>query len=257
MSDSIDVFELIETVPNSKDWLEKRKGRVGVAVGSSAMGAAAGISPYKSRNEVVRELVYGSKFKGNDATAHGHKYEALCASRWSAITQIKSFEVGICRPTANNPKFNAKCQPGYPYFGVSVDRWACATCKDPVPDMRKHVSCKGFKVIECKCPFSQRSFENSYDRKIKDEHLAQIHLQMAVIGIREIDYMVALISSKGYVQQERLATVRFSDEFWDWIYPKALEVALVSVSSLWSGKEPELVEEMGEMPPRVSVNWHR
>lgn len=252
-------FTLIETIPGSEDWLGKRKGEVGLAIGSSIMGAAAGISQYKSRNQVVRELMYGSDFRGNAATEHGQRFEGLCASRWAELNQTPTFEVGICRPTPNNTLFNQFGKVGYPYFGVSVDRWACKSCEifSSNENIREHVQCHGFRVIECKCPYSMNSFRSSYDRKIKDEHLAQLHLQMAVLGIREIEYMVLQVSKDEKIREERSATVHFSDEFWNWIYPKALEVILVAIDALWSEEEPEELEDVEEMPPRVSVVWNK
>jgi len=255
MSEGTEVFELVETVPNTEDWLAKRKGVTGFSLGSSGMGPGAGISPFKGRDEVVHELVYGSTFKGNKATEHGHQFEEACANRWSAHNKAKTFEVGICRPTPANPLFNDPRQPGYPFFGVSIDRWACTSCPNPTPDIRAHVRCKGFRVIECKCPYTRGSFERYYDRKIKDEHLAQLHLQMAVLGLRKIDYMVTLISSKGVLEEERLATVFFSQEFWDYIYPRALEVVLTAVEAVLDEKDPVQLEEVDRMPPKVPIKW--
>ena len=268
---ALPLFELIPVTPNTDDWLKVRKGPVNVAIGSSAMGAAAGINSFKTRFEMLHELVYGSTFKGNAATEHGHRFEGVCAAQWSAWNDdTPTFEVGVCRPTSDNWHFvdSGSGERGYPYFGVSIDRWACKGCSaldsEATPDIREHASHKGFCVIECKCPFTLSSFQRYYEGKVKHEHLAQLHLQMAVLGLREIEYMVTLVCPKsGAVKRARWSRVYFSQSFWDWIYPKALEVALTAVECTFLGIEPEasllseITNEMYDDLPSVEVEQRK
>lgn len=72
-----DIEELKQVEQGSEQW---RLARVGLITASN-MGAAVGLSPYKSSDATAYELVY-VPFMGNAATEHGKKHEPIACARY-------------------------------------------------------------------------------------------------------------------------------------------------------------------------------
>lgn len=71
----------------TKEWFEERKGRIT----GSRVGAILGLSPFASRNDVMREMVrehFGSEreLKGNVATNYGNEHEDTAIAQYEAET---------------------------------------------------------------------------------------------------------------------------------------------------------------------------
>jgi len=78
------------------EWYEKRKGRV---TGSN-VGAILGLNPYKTADDVLRQMVreyhgYESEFQGNVATQHGQFHEAGAQVEYEMETGNKVKETGF------------------------------------------------------------------------------------------------------------------------------------------------------------------
>lgn len=80
----------------SAEWLEARKGRIT----GSRVGAILGLSPYATRNDVMREMVrdyFGAEkeFTGNAATEYGTDREEAARADFMLSTGAEVQEVGL------------------------------------------------------------------------------------------------------------------------------------------------------------------
>ena len=76
----------------SNEWFEARKGKLT----ASNFGAALGISPYKSRNKLFKEMRGDSEpFKGNEMTAYGQEMEPVAIDDYECETGNLVQEVGF------------------------------------------------------------------------------------------------------------------------------------------------------------------
>lgn len=94
----------------SAEWLAQRKGKIT----GSRVGAILGVDPYKSRDDVMREMVrewFGaeSEFQGNAATAWGTKMEPEVRAFYERLKGVTVFE------TDSVP------HDDYPFISVSPD----------------------------------------------------------------------------------------------------------------------------------------
>lgn len=135
------------------EWYEKRKGRV---TGSN-VGAILGLNPYKTADDVLRQMVreyhgYESEFQGNQATAWGSFNEAGAQAEYEMETGNKVEETG---------------------FHVHLEHdWLGASPDGLIGDDG---------VCEIKCPYSQRD-KNPPKFKTAEEqphYWAQMQIEMA------------------------------------------------------------------------------
>ena len=80
----------------SKEWFEKRKGRVT----GSRVGAILGLNPWQTREDVMRAMVreyHGapSEFEGNVATEHGKAHEEEATLDFTLETGLDVEETGF------------------------------------------------------------------------------------------------------------------------------------------------------------------
>ena len=169
----------------TKEWHEQRKRKV---TGSQA-GAILGDCPWRSRDDVMNDWLYGSDFKGNAATEYGNFHEPQAIADFELATGIT---VGKC---------GFYVHPEYDWLGASPDGLI-------VND----------SVLEVKCPFGFRDNENPEFKNLKDQphYYAQVQLQMACTGRK-----------KAYFYQwnrfsSHLEVIDYDDDYIQSIIPKLL-----------------------------------
>jgi len=246
------------------EWLKARRGQAGVCVGSSLLGAVAGMSQFKRPYAAYRQLVTGESDPSNAAMAHGHACEKDCAQNFERMHDCALFEAGIAMATERNPRFTREQRP---FYAGSIDRWGCGcggaerwpACIDD------HMGHPEFFVVECKCPASSGSYRRYYAQRsvIKDEHLCQLHLQMALFGLDHIYYTAALLDGPGQaVRRSAGYRVHWSEGYWKYALSRADVVVQCALDAYYGGKllsEDELLEELGRgategaFPPLVRV----
>jgi putative phage-type endonuclease len=134
---------LTAELQRTPEWHLERAGRLT----ASLFGAALGLSPYLSRQELWRQLTGKSEqFTGNPATDWGTEHEKDC---------IHAFEVDTGLLVTPAPFV-----PFSDWSGCSPDGYI-----------------EGNGLIEAKCPFSQRLYED-----IPDYYRAQVIGQLAITG---------------------------------------------------------------------------
>ena len=138
----------------SEAWHQQRKGRVT----GSVVGAILGLSPYMTRDDVLRSMVRASlgapsEFTGNVATAWGSAMEPQA---------IMDFEMETSESVAAAPF-------------VKYSDWLGASPDGYVSDGR---------LIEVKCPYGIRNDPNPLFKSADDQphYLAQMQVQMEVTG---------------------------------------------------------------------------
>lgn len=136
------------------DWQLARAGRLT----ASSFGAALGLSPYLSRQELWRQLTGRSDpFQGNPATDWGSSHEKDAIHTYEQATG-----------------FLVEPAPFIPYeswSGCSPDGWVLDG------DRRG--------IVEAKCPFSQRLYS-----EIPDYYRAQVIGQLAITKAAFCDFIV-------------------------------------------------------------------
>lgn len=141
------------------EWFAARVGRI---TGSNA-GAALGMNPYKSPDDLIRQMVrdhHGapSEFVSNIATEYGNTHEPLAMMEFAGVTGIFPDEVGLLV----HPKHE----------------WLAAS-PDGVVEQRA--------VVEIKCPFSLRSAKEPVFKACAEQphYYAQVQMEMACAQVSE------------------------------------------------------------------------
>lgn len=145
-----------QPLQRSDDWQAQRTGRIT----GSRVGAILGLSKYRTRDDVLREMVrqhFGAppEFAGNAATEYGQAHEA---------DAIDAYE----------QRFGTLVEPSGLVVHPDYD-WLAASPDGLVGDDG---------MIEAKCPMRARYTEPS------DEYQAQMQLQMACTGRAWCDFVV-------------------------------------------------------------------
>ena len=137
----------------SKEWFEQRKGKIT----GSVVGAILGLSPYMSRNDVMRKMVreyhwVASEFKGNAATQWGQAMEPHAIADFELDTGLEVTQAGFELWDED-------------WLGASPDGYVGANA-----------------LIEVKCPYSLRNKENPEFKHMREiqHYYAQIQIQMLV-----------------------------------------------------------------------------
>lgn len=140
----------------SKEWFAKRIGRV---TGSN-VGAILGLNPYKTADDVLREMVRAyhgaeSEFTGNVATEHGTFHEDGAQAEYEMETGNKVQECGLI------------VHPDYDWLAASPDG---------IID--------GEGILEIKCPYGKRKDEKPEFKTLEeqDHYWAQVQIEMACSG---------------------------------------------------------------------------
>lgn len=137
----------------SKEWFAKRVGRV---TGSN-VGAILGLNPYKTADDVLREMVRAyhgaeSEFTGNVATSHGTFHEDGAQAEYEMETGNKVQECGLI------------VHPDYDWLAASPDG---------IID--------GEGILEIKCPYGKRKDERPEFKTLEEQehYWAQVQIEMA------------------------------------------------------------------------------
>lgn len=145
-----------QPLQRTKEWQATRTGRIT----GSRVGAILGLSKYRTRDDVMREMVRqalgaASEFTGNEATRYGEAHEADAINayeqRYGALVMPSSLVV----------------HPQYEWLGASPDGL---------------VGNDG--MVEVKCPFRAKYIEPSA------EYIAQMQLQMACTERAWCDFVI-------------------------------------------------------------------
>ena len=147
----------------SAEWFEQRKGRV---TGSN-VGAIIGLNPYKSADDVLRQMVreyhgYESEFTGNVATEWGSYNESGAQAEYTMETGRVIAETGF------------HVHPLHEWLGASPDGYV-----------------KGLPAVaEIKCPFGQRDKKPPAFKSAKDQghYFAQMQIEMACTETQECHF---------------------------------------------------------------------
>lgn len=164
----------------SPEWHKARKGRLT----ASNAGAALGVNPWKSPDDLIRQMVReyhgaASEFTGNVATEYGQLHEPLAVMDYMAKTGNHPEECGFF------------VHPEHDWLGASPDGV---------------VGDNG--LLEVKCPFGLRNggeFKSIHDQP---HYHAQIMLQMACTGAEFTDFY------QWHKQGDTLERVLFDPQWW-------------------------------------------
>ena len=145
-----------QPLQRTDEWQAARIGRIT----GSRVGAILGLSKYRTRDDVMREMVRQTlgaapEFIGNEATRYGEAHEA------DAINAYEQRFGALVMPSP------LVVHPRYEWLGASPDGL---------------VGDDG--MVECKCPFRAKYTEPSA------EYVAQMQLQMACTGRKWCDFCV-------------------------------------------------------------------
>lgn len=260
-------IKVIDVEQGSENWKLQRRGVSSkketsfvAIVGSSSFGAAAGLGEYKEETPLAayHEMIGEKQFDGNEATAHGNAFESVCADYCAQQIEERLYETGIFAPSLDNPNFQGHSSN----VRVSPDRWGCsggcATQDGEV--MQDHLYHEGFFLVECKCPFGASSFDFNYVQRVKQSHLCQLSIQMAASETSWIYYAVALVNQRGVLEKAIIRKVHFSQEYWDFVFPRALSVIEMATDTLCSGNRHDdyIKNELPEIedPEKIPlVKW--
>ena len=146
----------------SEEWFKARKGKL---TGSN-IGAALGVNPWKTPEDLIRQMVreyHGteSEFTGNIATEHGTLHEPLATLDYMGDTGNMVQECGFYT------------HPLHDWLGASPDGL---------------VDDDG--VVEVKCPFGKRNKNPPEFKTCADQphYFAQVQIEMACTGRQWCDF---------------------------------------------------------------------
>jgi putative phage-type endonuclease len=146
-------LSLSTQLQKTPQWHLDRSGRLT----ASLFGAALGLSPYCSRQELWRQLTGRSAaFTGNEMTAWGEEHEKDAIHHYEVVTGLLVEPSGFV--------------PWDSWSGCSPDGWV--------------LDGKQRGLIETKCPWSQRVHES-----IPEYYLAQIIGQLGITGAAWCDFV--------------------------------------------------------------------
>lgn len=198
----------------TQEWFDKRRGRV---TGSN-VGAILGLNPYKTADDVLREMVrayHGAEreFQGNAATEWGSYNEAGAQVEYEMESGNKVEETGF------------HVHPEYDWLGASPDGLVGE-----------------FGVVEIKCPYGQRDknppkFKTAHEQP---HYWAQMQIEMACTGRKFCDFYQWAPADTSY------STVMLSESWLDENIPKLAEFHERYLSEL---DNPDHL-----MPKRAEVN---
>lgn len=156
------IYSVYNNNQKSTSWLKQRSEMIT----ASDIGAVLGKNKYSSKNEVLKNKLFGRTFFSNSATKHGELYEPIAIYLYEQLydTQIKEFG---CIPHSN-----------FSFMGASPD------------GISTH-----FNLLEIKCPLS---------RKINitppDYYYEQVQMQLECIGLYKCDFLQCIIKEITYTE---------------------------------------------------------
>lgn len=147
----------------SPEWFAQRKGKI---TGSVA-GAALGLNPYMTPNQLIRRMVreahgLDNEFNGNIATEYGSLHEPIAQMEFVTKHGYAVHEVGFY------------VHPDYNWLGASPDG---------VFENSKGEEC----LLEIKCPYGLRNEPLPQFKTLEQQphYYAQVMLEMACTGLKQ------------------------------------------------------------------------
>lgn len=145
------LLSLPQPKQRSEEWYAARYQRLTASDAATALGD----NPYESRDQLIlKKCGYGPKFMGNEATAHGQKWEDRVSELFCEKTGFKAYDAGLL------------LHPTISFLGGSPDGLLSST------DGEKCA------LLEIKCPLY---------REIKDEvpghYIPQVQLCMEICDV--------------------------------------------------------------------------
>lgn len=177
----------------SEEWFKARKGKL---TGSN-VGAALGLNPWKTPEDLIRQMVreyHGAEpeFTGNVATEYGNLHETLAVMEYMGKTGLHPEETGF------------HVHPEHDWLGASPD----ALIEDD-------------GILEVKCPFGLRNKKGDdlvfKDAEGQQHYYAQMQVEMACT---RRDYAHFYQWSK---HGDSLQTVEFDPEWWNQHLPAMIQ----------------------------------
>lgn len=198
----------------SEEWLKLR----GNMITASDAATVIGVNPYETVDDFILKKCGYKKFFGNDATAHGNKYEDEARDIWCKRTGEVCHEIGLYP------------HPEYDWLGGSPDGIT-----------------ESGKLVEIKCPLK---------RHITDEvpvhYMPQLQLLMHILDLKEAVFIQYKPSELTWPKPYEFSVVEVPREE-DW-----LEKHLPTFRSVWDrvlhhrqyGIEPPPVTKKRERKPK-------
>ena len=172
----------------SPEWFEARRGKL---TGSN-VGAALGLNPWKTPEDLIRQMVreyHGEKldFTGNAATEYGHQHEPLALMDYLGKT---GNHVEGC---------SFFVHPEHDWLGASPDGL---------------IGEDG--LIEVKCPFGLRNKKPPEFKSAEEQphYYAQMQVEMHCAGREWVHFYQWAPGG------DRIETVRISETWWDESFPR-------------------------------------
>ena len=148
---------------------------------ASDAAAAIGENPYEKPLDLIYKKCGLVKFTGNNATAHGIKYEDEARVKYENEYNEKVHELGLCQHKIHD------------WLGASPDG----------------VTESG-KLVEIKCPL-RRSITNDVPR----HYMPQLQLSMEVLGLDECDFIQYKPAEYNWPSPEEFVVINVKrDHYW-------------------------------------------
>jgi len=228
-----------EAKQGSAEWFEDRKG----LVTGSVAGAILGLSPFMSRDDVMRSMVRDyfqaeREFKGNIATEYGQANELVALMEFEEKMGVTVQETG----------FHKK------------DNWLGAS-----PDGLIDTEDGWSGILEIKCPFGLRHKDEPEFKKLEDmpHYYAQVQLEMYctdredayfcqwtknALVVEEVvlcpDWLDDNLPKLNQFYQAYLATIENEKEYQKFLEP--LEVDM-SDNETWAEKEAQYLHALSDL----------
>jgi putative phage-type endonuclease len=185
-------------------WLEQRKHRLT----SSDAATVLGINPYKKPEELLLEKCgAGRQFFGNEATAHGEKYEDEAISKYELLMGKTNHDFGMISfgdldPIRKNSKY---IHEKYHFLGGSPDGIAIDNS-----DLEK------LNQVEVKCPM-RRKIKHG---QVPEHYFPQVQLNMFILDLEITDFVEYLPGTiPGTNQEINIVRVHRDEEWFDKNFP--------------------------------------
>jgi putative phage-type endonuclease len=154
------LYSVYNNNQKSENWLKQRSEMIT----ASDIGSVLGKNKYSSKNDVLKNKLFGRTYFSNLATKHGELYEPIATYFYETIKNTHIYEFG-CIP---HSKFS--------FMGASPD------------GISTH-----FNLLEIKCPLS---------RKITiippEYYYQQVQMQLECIGLYKCDFLQCVIKEISY-----------------------------------------------------------
>lgn len=218
--------DVSESCPQrTEEWYAKRDNHLT----ASAFATACGENPYETRMTLLKRKTGREKaFKGNEATAHGNKYEFEAILKYEQSTGHKVLEFGLLESMNEGEEFLAGSPDGITSSG---------------------------RLIEVKCPLRR-----------KPTHVVPEHYRFQVMGLMRMlrltvcDFIQYVPASMWKDETFIVTTVEYDPYFWQAKFPKmrrfwdeVLEVRQAIAQGTFEESDAEDDESAGEPPAEGKV----